>query len=312
MKIRFLNVIVMLVLLMSTRTAWSQQHAGASSASSPDVEARAAALKETGDRALEAKRFEDALAAYDEAYVLAPMPVLLFNRGRALQFLARYPEALGMIEQFASTAPPELLAKVPGLPALLADLRVHVSVVLITCTVSGARISLDKKQIATTPVVGSMRVSSGKHVLEVFADGYFPYQRDVDLPGGGTTTLDVTLTSRDTSGLLAVRSTVSAVNVQVDEKRLGVTPVEVGLPPGTHKVFFDKDGYEASATQIVLAAGERKTLMLAPTLRKPLYAKWWFWTGVAVIAAGVALAVILVTTEGPAPSGDFQPGQVYF
>ena len=308
MRLRFLNV--MLVLLMFGRTAWSQPHP--SSASSPGVETRAAALKEIGDRALDAKRFDDALTAYDEAYALAPTPVLLFNRGRALQFLARYTEALGMIEQFASTAPPELLARVPGLPALLVDLRSHVSVVRVVCAVPGARVSLDKKQIAITPVVGSLRVSSGKHVLEVLADGYFPYQRDVDLPGRGTTTLDVTLTSREISGLLAIRSAVSAVKVQVDEKRLGVTPLEVGLRPGTHKVFFDKDGYDASSTQIVLAAGERKTLMLAPTQGKPLYAKWWFWTGVAVMAAGVALAVILVTTEGPAPSGDFMPGQVYF
>src|SRR6187402_2096748 len=67
--------------------------------------ARAAELKSQGDDHMRVKRYEDALRAYEEAYALAKDPVLHYNRGRALQFLARYPEALAAFRQFEADAP---------------------------------------------------------------------------------------------------------------------------------------------------------------------------------------------------------------
>ncbi len=272
--------------------------------------ARAAALKASGDEALDRKRFREALAAYDASLALVADPALLFNRGRALEFLARYPEALASIEEFDGKATPELRARVPGLATLLADLRARVATIAIKCASAGARVLLDKRELGTCPLAPSLRVNAGRQVLEVIAEGAFPYRRDLDLKGAAVTEIDVQLTSRDASGLLVVKSSMAGVRVRVDERDLGLAPAETGLLPGTHQVTVGKDSYETASTQVVLGRGERKELVLDPIARPGLLTRWWFWTAIGVVAAGATTSVILLTTERSPGSGDFSPGRV--
>src|SRR5688572_26916819 len=84
---------------------------------------RAAELKRQGDAALEELHAADALEAYNAALAITNDPAIVFNRGRALQALARYTEALSAFEAFQHDAPPDLISKVPGLPDLIADVR---------------------------------------------------------------------------------------------------------------------------------------------------------------------------------------------
>src|SRR4051794_30916405 len=72
-------------------------------AAAPAV-SRAAELKKRGDDAMDSLRYDDALAAYAEAYGITRDAALLYNQGRALQALGRYPEALASIERFAKEA----------------------------------------------------------------------------------------------------------------------------------------------------------------------------------------------------------------
>jgi hypothetical protein len=297
---------------LSITSPASAQTANGGASSEAERESRAAQLKQRGDDLLEAKRFEDAIAAYDAAYALSRNPALLYNRGRALQFLARYPEALDAIEMFARDAPAELRARVPGLEALLAELRAKVSTVVLRCNIDGARVMIANRQVGVTPLAAPLHVSSGANTLDVFADGYFPQHRDVQLAGSSTATLEVTLVSRSTSGLLVVTSGVAATRVVIDQGFVGVVPAEAALSPGTHHVQVEKDGYDAAQTQVVLATGERKELSLDPISRTPVYAKWWFWTGVGVVAASAAITFAALTTERGPPSGSFSPGLVRF
>lgn len=40
-----------------------------------------------------------------------------------------------------------------------------------------------------------------------------------------------------------------------------------------------------------------------PTPGEPFYAAWWFWTGIGVFVAGIALAIAIdLTTDDPAPT----------
>lgn len=280
--------------------------------STPSVLSDAAELKRNGDLAIEQKRYQDALDAYEAAYAQVPSPALLYNRGRALQFLARYAQALDMIEQFAQTAPAELQERVKGLPELLTDLRSKVSTLVIHCDTSGARVLVGQRQVGVTPLATPLRVNAGKQTIDIFADGFFAYHRDALLPGGAELTLDVALTSRDRSGLLIIKSAMTGVAVKVDAKSVGQTPTEVGAVAGPHRVDVDKEGYGTASTQVMLQAGERKELSLDPLARPALYTRWWFWTGVAVLAAGVATTIIVLTTEKAAPNGEFSPGRVAF
>src|SRR5579883_647780 len=149
----------------------------------PDA-ARAAELKKRGDDAMDTGRPADAVIAYAQAYELTKDPVFLYNQGRALQATGRYPEALAQLETFDATAPPELKARVPGLGDLLAEVRGRVSTLAVTCAVAGAQIRLNDTKVGTTPLAVPLKVNAGHAVLELTAEGYRPFRRELDLPGG--------------------------------------------------------------------------------------------------------------------------------
>ena len=64
----------------------------------------ATALKQSGDDLLARRQFVEALDAYERSFAIDPNPALHYNRGRALEFLARYPEAVDAFKRFAAEA----------------------------------------------------------------------------------------------------------------------------------------------------------------------------------------------------------------
>ncbi|HSQ65161.1 MAG TPA: PEGA domain-containing protein [Polyangiaceae bacterium] len=283
-------------------------------APSPAPEAQSMELKRKGDALFMQRDFVGALQAYEQAYALSPNPALLYNRGRALQSLARFPEALDALKQFSDQAGEELKAKVSGLSDLMAEIAAKVATVVISCNVAGGHVLLGGHEVGTTPLAQSIRIDAGKTTLEVLADGYFPYRKEVELAGGQKTDLAVTLLSRDTLGYLVVSSHVAGARVAVDDKAIGVAPAEVGLPPGAHPVVVSREGLNDAATQVFIRAGERRELVLDPIKGRPITAKWWFWTivGAAVIGAASTVTYFALTTESGAPTGDFSPGKARF
>lgn len=312
--------VVLAVLLVVTSSAApaaargpaSPSPAGAATPDARDREARAAELKKHGDELLDGRRYAEALAAYDEAYALTPTAALLYNRGRALQFLGRYPEALDAIEQFARDASPELRDRVPALPRLLEDLRGRVGTLVVSGVADGARVLVNDRQVGVTPLAGPLSVPAGRVSLDIFAEGFFPLHRDVDVAPRTTRSVDLRLVSRDNAGLLVVRAHVPATRVSIDGVALGLSPVEAGLLAGSHRVVAESDGYDAASTQVVVRAGDKRETWLDPIARPPLYARWWFWTAVGVVVAGSVVTYVALSTEKSAPSGNYSPGTIRF
>ena len=276
--------------------------------------ARAAALKREGDDNLAHRRFIEALDDYERAYALEPNPALHYNRGRALEFLARFPEAVDALLRFQAEASAELKARVPDLDAHVADLKAKVATVVITTNTPGARILLGGQEVGRSPLSAPVRVNAGRTTIDVIAQGYVDYHKDVDLQGGDTTTFGIQMLLRDTSSYLVVTSSVAASRVTIDAATIGLVPAEAKLAPGTHAVRVDHEGYSDAVTQVVLRAGERREIALDPIRSKPITTRWWFWTGMGAIVVGgvVAVLVYAFTTERAAPVGDFSPGKVSF
>lgn len=303
---RALAAFVAAVLLSQPVAALAQAGGGSSATAS-----RAADLKKRGDDLLDAKHYAEALAAYDAAYAIEPSPALLYNRGRALQFLGRNPEALDALEQFAAQAPRELLDRLSGLPALLEDLRSRVGTLVIAGTVTGARVLVNDRQIGVTPIGAPVKLDAGHLRVDAFADGYFPFHREVDLPGRATVTVDLALVSRETSGVLVVRSHLDGTQVSIDRRLSGLAPLEATLLAGSHGIAASHPGYTAANTQIVLRAGETRDVWLDPMAPPSLLSRWWFWTALVVVIAGGVATYVALTTERSPPSGDFAPGLVH-
>ncbi len=267
-------------------------------------------LKAEGDKAFDAFLYADALRAYESAYELSHDPALLFNRGRALQALTRYAEALEMFERFDREAPQALRAKVPGLAKLIADVRARVATLRIVCNVEGAQVVVGDRVLGETGSLGDVPVNAGATTVRVRREGYFPVTRPLTLEGGKTTTVTLVLLPRATSGVLAVVVDPAAAKVSVDGKFEGNSPVELVLPAGTHAVEVTSPGFEALTSKAVVRADGRVEVRLAMQATPGITSRWWFWTGVgAVVVTGVVIGIALTTNRSP-HDGDFSPGRV--
>jgi hypothetical protein len=286
-------------------------HPAAAQADDASAQAEGAVLKQEGDDLSIAKRYEEALAKYELAYAKTRNPALLYNRARALEVMARYPEALLSLQTFAVEASAPLRAKVPDLDAYIEEIRKKTTRLTVTCNVQNARIVLRDRVLGATPLTGPVVVNAGAGTLEVSADGYFTWSRPLVLPAGGELPVLVTLSPTATSGMLTVRSAVAGARVSVDGKGAGLAPAELTLAAGAHEIVVMVDGRDRAVSRIVLAPGERRELVSNPEER-PLTAKWWFWAGVGVVVTGVTIGTyVALTTEKDGTKGDgFSPSNV--
>lgn len=288
------------VMLFMTASAWAE----------PAAEPTAVDLKAQGDEAMQRIDYERALDLYNRAYSLEPSPALLYNRGRAYEALARYPEALEQLQAFERDAPPELKSRVKKLDELLARVRIRVSELDVRCNVNGARVLLRAKVLGTTPFAKPLWVNAGKAVIEVNADGYQPFKQTVTLTGGGKVSLVAKLLSKSSSGLLIVNSPIAGATVFVDGKRLGAVPVQMALPAGRHRVVVRHPDYDEADTSVEMAAGARNEISVPLDKPPGLLSRWWFWTGVGVAVVGGAVLTYALLTERDPDTGDMAPGQV--
>jgi hypothetical protein len=267
--------------------------------------------KHKGDDAMVALRYEEALAQYRIAYEASKNPAILYNMGRAYEGLADFPRALDALEEFNDKAPGDLKARVPKLEELLRDVRNRVATLVVSAPIDDAEIRLGERVVGKTRTGQVIvRVNAGPQKLVVSKDGYFPFEKSLALPGGKIETVDATLTTRASSGLLRITSPVVGAAVAIDGKAVGIVPAESALAPGGHTVALQRDGYEAAETNVVLAAGEKKEVDVPMAKRASILGRWWFWTAVGVVALGGVATLIALTTEKDAGSGTIPPGQV--
>ena len=275
----------------------------------PPPPSEAQMLKAQGDAAMKRLAYEQALRMYQNAYALEPTPALSYNKGRALQALTRYPEALAELEAFEREASPDLKARVPRLAELLEDLRARVATLQVTCNVAGARVLLGRRVIGKTPLK-RLRVNAGRVTLEVTKEGYHPYRKRMALRGNSVQSVKVELLSKSTTGVLEVTSPVAGATVFVNDKKIGTVPAQAQLTAGEHQVVVRREGYDEARTSAVVRVGRVAKLNVALDEPPGITSRWWFWTGIGVAVAGGTALTIALLTERSTDEGDIAPGKV--
>jgi hypothetical protein len=280
-------------------------------ASGQDKLAEAAKLKAEGDAMMGDIQYAAALAKYEQAYQLSADPALLYNQGRALEALSRYPEALEKLRSFDAKASPELHARVPNLQKLITDVENRTCLLTVEVAQKGATIRLGATVLGTSPLA-PIRVNAGRdQVVEVSLEGHDAQRREVDLPGGGSFKTAFDLVSRDKSALLVIDSPVKGATIRVNDLPARQVPSEVRVQPGKHTIVLSADGYDDSTVEVVLKPTERKELMIEPG-EIPVYERWWFWTiwGGVLVAGGASALTYALLTEGSPDEGSIPPCQV--
>jgi tetratricopeptide (TPR) repeat protein len=157
----------------------------------------AASLRAHGDAEMDAGAFADAIASYRASYDLSRNPALLYDIGSAYERLGDYPRSLAYLEQFSRVASPDLLDRVPRLDQLIGAVRAKLARVVVRCNVPGARVMIRGTWKGTTPLAADIVTMPGAARVEVVADGYRPFLRDVVLTAGTATRVDAVLLGRE-------------------------------------------------------------------------------------------------------------------
>ena len=273
--------------------------------------AEAARIKKEADAFMDQDRYVDAIALYARAYELTTDPVFLYNQGRALESMGDYAEALDKLEAFDREASPALRSKVPGLRDLLVDLRGRIATLVVTTNAPGARLFVRDKAAGTIANQDALRLRTraGSATIEVLAEGYAPFKKDIDLTPGTVVKVDAQLSLKKSDALIIVRSRPSA-DITVDGKPIGRSPLELRLPAGQHTLIAEAPGRDTERVRMTLALGDRRELDIDLRESPGVLSRWWFWAGVGVVLAGGAAGAYALTHERSPDRGTFGNGLV--
>ncbi len=141
----------------------------------------------------------------------------------------------------------------------------NIGSLLVRSTPAGARAWLDGRAVGVTPV--SMRdLAFGSYTIRVSLDGYVAKEgRVVIRRKRAAQSIAFELATPTTpasavryAGVLVVDSRPAGVNVLVDGKPVGKTPLELdSVDPGEHTIRLEQDGYRRWTSSVRVVAGER-------------------------------------------------------
>lgn len=131
--------------------------------------------------------------------------------------------------------------------------------VYITTTPAGAKVWLDGNALADkTPLLVARPRDGDKHSLKMSLAGYETLETQFEYADGALTMVEQRLTGGDVE--LAVYGKPSGLEVRVDGKVVGVTPLSIDVAPGPHVVEVGGGERELIVKEIVVEPGKKLTL----------------------------------------------------
>lgn len=199
-----------LLLLIGLATSSVNGVTKAQDASAVTVQARE--LFQSGVDHYEAGEFTQALADFERAYALKPHPLVQVNIANCYDKLNQPAEALTHFDAFlaSSEGSPEQRDEVRAATARLAQSAGRLS---IHASPAGAQGVIDQKRTAQ-PV---QWVATGRHRIDVTAEGYEPAVRVVDVQPGQTASVDVVLTPQPTASAPNAEPPAPKADVEVTQ-----------------------------------------------------------------------------------------------
>ena len=203
---------------------------------------------------------EAALAEFERAYEIAPNSAVLYNIGTVQSRLRHYAEAVTSLERYleegGQSVPQDRRAEVEH---ELERLRSLVGrVVVLVRPVNHAEVFVDGTQVGRMPISSPLAVSAGQHEIEVRANGFLPYRRDVRVAGGAEVRVAANLTRAAPPGAILILTSVPYATVSIDGDEVGTTPLEepVTVPVGEHTVQVSRPGYTQARATVEVRQGE--------------------------------------------------------
>ena len=251
--------------------------ANAQPSDDPTRDASARALFQEGVELAEASDWRGAEDRFRRAYTLRASPVIAYNLASALAERGKFVEASEFVRKVTQDdkADAGLKQSARALQAQLAE-RIGRVTISVREKLASDRVLLDANPLLDAQLGVEIPIDPGTHSVSL--------QR-------GDEEVDV--------------QTVRVTPGGVDRVTLIAPPV-----PSPEQVAVAAEVPGPARKPGFVAASER-----ADVSTTPVTARWWFWTGLGVVAVGAITAAVIATSSGQVQAeapfkGDFAPGSI--
>lgn len=143
----------------------------------------------------EAGHYESALEAFQEAYRLSPHPMVRVNMANCYDRLSKPVEAMFHFERFLTETVGDRsrAAQRTEVEAALKRLKNSVGELNVRVIPDGSTVSIDETEERRSPIMESIRVAAGDHVITVSKQGFATEERRIVVRGGATENVNITL-----------------------------------------------------------------------------------------------------------------------
>lgn len=279
-----------------------------------------------GTAAVKAGQWSEALAQFEKASSLKSAPIVTFNIGYCQRALGRYVLARSSFGKVLHDPAGLPDAQVEETRTYLAEIDKLLARVKITLDPPTARIAVDGRPLVAFDgaepgllVAGVAPAGEGKPppgpVFEVVIDpGVHLIQ--ASRPGHSDALVNRTFTpgAREELPLkldalpatIHVESDQPKAVVVIDDRDVGLAPIDITRPAGRYRVQVVKRGFVSYDSTLELTPGQRANLVARLAReQEPITKKWWFWGGTAaVVAGGITAAYLLTRPEASPPPYD--------
>ena len=268
----------------------------------PEHDARR--LFDEGVELLHDGRFAEALQRFERARNLREVPAVMLNLALAQRGVGRYVDAERSLTRYLELASGRVdHDRATQVRELQREIRSAIAHLTLRVEGDPPTVSLDGRALARTEWSSPQALDPGEHVVELTGDAIEPARIPVTLARGQTLELPVRARPLDARSRLTIEAPPEAT-VTLDRSTLGSGRQEVMAAPGIHEVEVRREGYDLfHATVTSLARRDERVVVVMRRHAEAgsVLTRWWFWTGVGVLAAGTATAVVYATrpTEPP-------------
>jgi hypothetical protein len=244
-----------------------------------------------------------ALAAYERSSKLRPHPWTTYNIGVCERALGQYVRARKTFEKALEqrTSDADLpSATVDDVKRFLGEIDRLVGSLDVAVEPSDARIAVDGQPFEGEAKAGTAHLvlDPGRHVIVLSREGFSDAVHAEDVRPGDKRAIKLSLDRLPAT--LAVRASKPDAVVSVDGLDVGVAPVDLLRPAGTHHVIVRRSGFVPYETDAVVRPGQRAELVAALKEEKPsVLSRWWFWTAAGVLVTGAAITTYALTRPDP-------------
>lgn len=252
--------------------------------------------------------FAGASLKFQQAYEAGHDPRLFWNVAAAEKSLRHYAKAAAFTRRYLSEAKAIIgREQRENAEETLAAMVGFLGELTVSPEPTDAKVSIDGELRTESGPSRTYVVDQGSRAVRVEKDGFDPFEKSVQVIGGGKATLPVVLVQQSIMGKLAVIANEGA-SIELDGAVVGTSRWGGELLPGPHAIRVTLGGKRAHQASVDITARSLRTVEVAleddaplPTPTTPAKTTHWGWWLAGVVATGAAAgAAYMYFTPSPA------------